>query len=212
MATGVTISVVILFIVYLYTQARRKAEQVFTGTATTLEGEIAALSGEMRAHKQSLAAEMHDTKEYLLKMQKDFIDSQRWEISSLKTEIDAQKGELAALKGEMAGQRRVVDDLSIWRSDFCEVQKGNVQTQKGELAALKGEMGAQKFTLQGDITKILAWLGRNPYLPNPAVAAATANAFAQRLHPQHRVPTSILMQQRDIYEAAMRKQFETAGL
>lgn len=207
MAVGASISVAILFTFYLYTQARRKAEQVFTGAANTLEERITALSGDTQAQKQSLEVELHNMKEDLLKKQKDSVDSQRWELSSLKAEIATQKGELATLKAEMSAQRRVVDELCIWRSDFCETQKG----YKGELAALKAEMVAQNTTLKGDISKILVWLGMSPYLPNPATESLRSGiqlgprrGFMSRPQQNH--------QQRDMSEAAMRKQFETAGL
>jgi len=194
---------------YLYSQARRKAEQVLTGAANTLEGHIAALSSEMELQKGSFKKELDDLKGSVLKAQneenyalKGSIEAQLLRsMSALKCVLDAQEEEITALKGALAALKG--DTLA---------QKAAIVTQQGDLSALKGEMGAQKFTLQGDIVKILAWLGRNPYLPNPATAAATTTAHALRQQPHHRVPTSHLLQQRDIYEAAMRKQFEIAGL
>jgi hypothetical protein len=152
----------------------------------------------------------------LLKTQKDSVDSQRWELSSLKEEIATQKGELTALKAEMAAQRRVVDELCIWRSEFCETQKG----YKGDLAAIKEnvlaqkvEMDAQNTTLKADVSKILAWLGMSPYLPNAATESLRSGAYLGprrgALAPQQR---AAVQQQRDISEAAMRQQFQTAGL
>jgi len=191
MAVGASISVAILFTFYLYTQARRKAEQVFTGAANTLEERITALSGDTQAHKQSLEVELRTMKEDLLKKQNDSVDSQRWELSSLKAEIATLKGELVAQKAEIAAQ------------------KGTVETQKGELSALKAETGAQNTTLKGDISKILVWLGMSPYLPNPATESLRSGIqMGPRMIPRPQQP----QQRRDISEAAMRQQFQTAGV
>ena len=195
MAVGASISVGILFTFYLYTQARRKAEQVFTGAANTLEERITALSGDTQAQKQSLEVELHTMKEDLLKKQKDSVDSQRWELSSLKAEIATLKGELVAQKAEIAAQ------------------KTEIAAQKGELSAVKGEMVAQNTILKADISKILVWLGMSPYLPNPATESLRSGAYlGHRRGALTLQQRATLQQQRDISEAAMRQQFQTAGV
>ena len=102
-ASGIFLA--ILFTVYLYSQARRKAEQVLTGAANTLEGHIAALSSEMELQKGSFKTELDDLKGSVLKAQKEN-DALKGEMeaqllcsmSALKGVLDAQGGEITALK------------------------------------------------------------------------------------------------------------------
>lgn len=170
------ISLGILFAVYLYSQARRKAEQVLTGTANTLEGHIAALSSEMELQKCSFKAELDTMKNSLLKLQ-------QVEINKLKESIYTE------ILDSMAALKRVVDE------------------QKRELLAQKDELLAQKVASKGDISRILAWLGTSPYLQNTETTSLRQPVHYLAQRPRHdRGP------QRDIYEAAMRKNLETAGL
>jgi hypothetical protein len=192
-ASGIFLA--ILFTVYLYSQARRKAEQVLTGAANTLEGHIAALSSEMELQKCSFNAELDDLKGSVLKAQKEN-DALKGGMEALKRSMAGCS--VAGLKGQLDTQGAGIDWL-----------KATILTHQGELVGFKKEIeGPSKITLQGDISRILAWLGTNPYLPNQATAHARqppARAFHGRgIH--------LATRHRDLYEAAMRKEIETACL
>jgi hypothetical protein len=202
-ASGIFLA--ILFTVYLYSQARRKAEQVLTGAANTLEGHIAALSSEIELQKCSFNAELDDLKDSVLKVQNEEADALKGEMeaqllcsmSALKGVLDAQGGEITALK------EAIVRHLAELHKHHQELAG-----QKKEIEVLKKESeGPSKITLQGDISRILAWLGTSPYLQNTETASLRQPVHYLAQRPRHaRGP------QRDIYESAMRKQFETAGL
>ena len=206
LAAGTCISASILLSIYLYIQSRHKAELLFIGTANTLNAHIAAVSGEIEAHKCSLAVELDDLKRGMnaqkddLDELKGIIDAQSWELVAQKGRSDTQEEGLDGLKGGLDAQNH---ELAILR--------GVVEAQKGELSTLRGVMDAQRVVLQRDINRILAWLGTSPYLAN-AATESLRQSQPWAGYNSHRNPArpGTVQQNQDISETSMRKTIDMA--
>ena len=185
MAVGASIWAGIIFNIYLYMDSRHKAELEHSNTLAALEREIGTLSDDIEVFRGSSALDIAEVKSAVIyTIQQDYV------------------------KAEKARQ-----DFRKEIQETLNLEKAQLEVQKSELAALRTQLEQQNSLLQGDINRILAWLGSVPYLVN--AGTDSTRMFNRTIGSV--IPSSLTgatlhaaWRRQDISETSMRRTIDTA--
>jgi len=221
---------IIFYHVYLY----RKAELARNRLVASLEEEIKrtiatvpeidALAEEVESLKASFTLELTEVKDGILNeiVHERYIgdkatDDMRSEIHLKIQEAidDLKKSHLEVQKCGLATLRTTIESQKCELATLTSI----IECQKTTLATVRTTMETDKSELQGDINRILAWLGTTPYINNHTneslrlFSSRFGTVGASNLSSLNGLHSKILHQARvrqDISETAMRKTIETA--
>ncbi|CAI5960200.1 unnamed protein product [Closterium sp. NIES-64] len=127
-----------------------------------LGAELAAVKGELGAHKQSTALQLEEAERRRVAEMRGQVEERERElaavkgqVTTVKEEVNGVKGEVKAVKGEVT---EVKGEVAAMRGEVTIVQ-GKVNAVRREVKAVQGEVNAVKgevIAVKGDVTTVQA--------------------------------------------------------